>query len=175
MNRRELFATALALAPGGCSRGGGDCPVGEVDISTLAVALGEGRTTARGLVDSYLRRIAGIDRSGPRLNSVIELNPDAAAIAEALDRERKEKGPRGPLHGIPILIKDNIDTADRMKTTAGSMALVDAPAPKEDAPLVARLREAGPGRFGKPILCPVGNPRSPLCPSSSAGRRGEAV
>src|SRR5260370_42653236 len=161
MNRRELLAATLALAPVGCSRGGGDFPVEEVDISTLAMALGDGRTTARGLVDSYLRRIAGIDRSGPRLNSVIELNPDAAAIAEALDRERKEKGPRGPLHGIPILIKDNIDTADRMKTTAGSMALADAPAPKEDAPLVARLREAGRRLCGGSRLTSRGTIRSP--------------
>src|SRR5260370_635073 len=175
MNRRELLAATLALAPGGCSRGGGDCPVGEVDISTLAVALGEGRTTARGLVDSYLRWYAGIGRSGPRLNSVIELNPDAAAIAEALDRERKEKGPRGPLHGIPILLKDNIDTADRMKTTAGSLALVDAPAPKEDAPLVARLRQAGAVLLGKTNLSECANIRSSRSTSGWSGRGGQTV
>src|ERR1700745_1331358 len=106
----------------------------EITITDLQAALQSGKYTSRQLVEKYLDRIKDIDRNGPRLNSVIEINPDAESIAANLDRERKERGARGPLHGIPILIKDNIDTADRMKTTAGSLALVDAPAPKEDAP-----------------------------------------
>ena len=82
-----------------------------------------GRFTSRRLVDLYLERIEQVDRSGPALRSVIEINPEAQAIADRLDAERKATGPRGPLHGIPVLIKDNIDTADRMMTTAGSLAL----------------------------------------------------
>ena len=101
-----------------------------------------GKYTARSLVKKYLDRIDDIDKDGPKLNSVIEVNPDAMAIAEALDRERKDKGARGPLHGIPILIKDNIDTADRMMTTAGSLALVGS-RPAQDSFVAKKLREAG--------------------------------
>ena len=86
-----------------------------------------GKFTARAITEKYLSRIEAIDKSGPALNSVIEVNPDAVEIAESLDRERKEKGGRGPLHGIPLLIKDNIDTADKMMTTAGSLALAGGP------------------------------------------------
>ena len=86
--------------------------------------MASGKFTVRSLTEKYLARIEEIDRGGPAVNSVIEINPDALAIAEALDKERKSKGARGPLHGIPVLIKDNIDTADRMQTTAGSLALV---------------------------------------------------
>ena len=105
-----------------------------------------GSLTARTLVESYLARIEAIDRNGPRLNSVIELNPDALEIADALDQERRQKGPRGPMHGIPILLKDNIDTADKMMTTAGSLALEGSIAP-QDAFLVQQLRV---GRRGDP-------------------------
>ncbi len=85
--------------------------------------MASGELTARSVVEMYLQRIDELDKRGPAVNSIIELNPDALAIAEALDKERKEKGVRGLLHGIPVLIKDNIDTADRMQTTAGSLAL----------------------------------------------------
>ena len=94
-----------------------------------------GRFTARSLAEKYLARIEAIDRQGPTLRAVIEVNPDALALADALDAERKQKGPRGPLHGIPVLIKDNIATADRMETTAGSLALVGSK-PPHDAFLV---------------------------------------
>ncbi len=97
----------------------------EVTIDMLQTDMRAGKYTSRAIVEKYLQHIEDIDKSGPALNSVIELNPDALEIAEALDRERKEKGPRGPLHGIPVLIKDNIDTADQMMTTAGSLALVE--------------------------------------------------
>src|SRR3974377_2436081 len=101
-----------------------------------------GRLTSRLMTERYLASIDSIDRQGPMLRSVIEINPDALAIAEALDRERKDKGPRGPMHGIPLLIKDNIDTRDKMATTAGSLALVGS-RPANDAFLVRRLRQAG--------------------------------
>src|SRR5438093_8388129 len=100
-----------------------------------------GQFTALSLAEKYLARIEAIDRQGPALRSVIEVNPDALAQADALDRERKATGPRGPLHGVPVLLKDNIDTADRMATTAGSLALVGAKPPR-DAFLVGRLRRA---------------------------------
>src|SRR5688572_3503981 len=94
--------------------------VEEASLAELQAAMAGGRATAQRLVELYLQRIEAIDRRGPALRSILELNPDAPAIAAALDRERQAKGSRGPLHGIPIVIKDNIDTADRMTTTAGS-------------------------------------------------------
>src|SRR4051794_15931526 len=120
----------------------------EVTSAQLQEWMQSGRYTARQIVDQYLDRIEKIDRSGPALRSVIELNPDARSIADALDAERKTKGPRGPLHGIPILIKDNIDTADRMSTTAGSLALEGSIA-AHDAFVVERLRAAGVVILGK--------------------------
>ena len=107
-----------------------------------------GQLTSVALTQAYLQRIAAIDRAGPRLSAVLELNPDALAIAAQLDAERKAGRVRGPLHGIPILIKDNLDTADRMQTTAGSLALIGQRPPR-DAFVVARLREAGAVILGK--------------------------
>src|SRR5271163_2820594 len=100
-----------------------------------------GKYTARSLTEKYLERIEAVDKKGPAVNAIIELNPEALKIAADLDKERKDKGPRGPLHGIPVLIKDNIDTSDRMATTAGSLALVGAK-PPQDAFLVKQLRQA---------------------------------
>src|SRR6202046_4090954 len=96
----------------------------EITIADLQGGMKSGKYTARSLVEKYSARIAEIDKQGPAINSIIELNPDALSIADALDQERKVKGPRSPMHGIPVLIKDNIDTADKMMTTAGSLALV---------------------------------------------------
>ncbi|HWW89023.1 MAG TPA: amidase family protein, partial [Vicinamibacterales bacterium] len=96
----------------------------EASIADLQQRMQSGRETAKSLTEKYLARIEAIDRNGPALHSVIETNPDALSIADRLDEERRARGPRGPLHGIPILIKDNISTADRMMTTAGSLALV---------------------------------------------------
>src|SRR5207302_1800860 len=112
----------------------------------------------------YLQRIASVDKAGPALNAVIELNPDAIAIAESLDAERKSTGPRGPLHGIPIMLKDNIDTHDRMMTTAGSLALLGS-FPQQDAFLVKKLRTAGAVILAKTNLSEWANFRA--SPSTS--------
>lgn len=123
----------------------------EATIEDLQARMNAGWLTSQDLTAAYLRRIAEIDRAGPKLNAVIELNPDALAIAAQLDEERKAGKIRGPLHGIPVLIKDNIGTADRMETTAGSLALVGAK-PAHDAHIVTRLREAGAVILGKTNL-----------------------
>jgi amidase len=127
--------------------------------------------TARELLETYLARIEAIDRSGPRLNAVIELNPDALAIADALDAERRARGPRSPLHGIPILLKDNIDTADRMQTTAGSLALAGS-LPAQDSFVAQRLRAAGAVILGKTNLSEWANFRSTSSTSGWSSRGG---
>ena len=111
----------------------------EMTIAAMQEAMASGRYTSRRLTELYLQRIADLDGRGPTLRSISETNPDALAIASALDEERKSKGARGPLHGIPVVIKDNIDTADKMTTTAGSLALEGSIASR-DAFLVERLR-----------------------------------
>ena len=130
-----------------------------------------GRLTARAITEKYLARIEKVDKHGPAVNSVIEVNPEALAIADKLDRERQAKGPRGPLHGIPVLIKDNIATRDRMMTTAGSLALVGARPPK-DAFVVKRLREAGAVILGKANLSEWANIRSSHSTSGWSARGG---
>jgi amidase len=144
----------------------------EVTIAELQARMKAGRLTARELIEQYLERIQGVDRRGPRLNSVLELNPDARAIADALDRERRQKGPRGPLHGIPILLKDNIDTADRMHTTAGSLALLGS-TPPLDGTVAGRLRAAGAVLLGKTNLSEWANFRSTSSSSGWSGRGGQ--
>jgi len=143
----------------------------EISISELQDGMKSGKFTARALVERYSARIDEIDKRGPAVNAVIELNPDAAAIADALDQERKAKGPRGPLHGIPVLIKDNIDTADRMMTTAGSLALVGSKPPK-DSFVAQRLRAAGAVILGKTNLSEWANIRSSHSTSGWSGRGG---
>jgi amidase len=144
----------------------------EATIAQLQDGMKRGKWTARSITEKYLKRIKELDRQGPGLNSIIELNPDALMIADALDRERKAKGARGPLHGIPIVIKDNIDTADRMMTTAGSLALV-GPAPPRDAFIVERLRAAGAVILGKTNLSEWANFRSTHSTSGWSGRGGQ--
>lgn len=139
------------------------------NIVELQSQLASGRLTALALVQRYLARIEAVDRTGPRLNSVLEVNPDAEAIARELDQERGRGGLRGPLHGIPILIKDNIDTHDRMQTTAGSLALCGEPAPR-DATVAARLRAAGAVILGKTNLSEWANYRSTHSTSGWSGR-----
>ncbi len=143
----------------------------EKSVAQLQQAMASGRVTSKRLVQLYLARIKAIDKAGPKINAVIEVNPDALAIAEALDKERKAKGPRGPLHGIPVLLKDNIATADRMDTTAGSLALVGVKPPR-DAFLVAKLREAGAVILGKTNLSEWANIRSTRSTSGWSARGG---
>jgi amidase len=143
----------------------------EADLRELQKRMSEGGLTARSLTSRYLERIEAIDRRGPTLNSVIELNPDALSIAASLDAERQAKGARGPLHGIPILIKDNIDTADRMMTTAGSLALAGSIA-QRDSFVAARLRAAGAVLLGKTNLSEWANFRSSHSTSGWSGRGG---
>lgn len=143
----------------------------EITIAELQQGMSSGKCTARSVTEQYLSRIEQIDKQGPSINSVIEVNPDALAIAEALDKERKEKGARGPLHGVPVLIKDNIDTADRMMTTAGSLALA-GPKPTRDAFVAQRLREAGAVILGKTNLSEWANIRSSHSTSGWSGRGG---
>ena len=166
MKRRELLYLPIALIPA-CTTTPLEISIEEASIDQLAGA------SSVDLCKAYLRRIERIDRSGPMLNSVIELNPDALTIAADLDREGREKGPRSPLHGIPILIKDNIDTADRMRTTAGSLVLADAPRPTKDAGIVTKLRAAGAVILGKTNLSEWANIRSNRSTSGWSGRGGQ--
>ncbi len=145
----------------------------EQTIADLQAAMESGQYTARQLVEMYSERITALNTSGPTLRAVIEMNPDALAIAEKLDRERAEHGPRGPLHGIPILLKDNIDTADGMETTAGSLALVGVKR-AQDAHVAARLREAGAVILGKANMSEWANFRSTHSSSGWSGRGGQA-
>jgi amidase len=146
----------------------------EATVADLRNRMTAGSLTARALTRRYLERIAAIDKidkHGPALNAVIEINPDALSIAAALDAERKAKGPRGPLHGIPVLIKDNIDTADRMMTTAGSLALLGSIA-AHDSAVAQRLRAAGAVLLGKTNLSEWANFRSSHSTSGWSGRGG---
>jgi amidase len=167
--RRDLLLLAAAGLPACMVPKQAQVLVEEQSIETLQ----KSGASAASLVSAYLDRIAAIDRSGPRLSSVIEVNPDAQTIAEELDR-RAANQRNLPLHGIPILLKDNIDTRDRMKTTAGSLAMIDAPLPKADAPVVARLREAGAVILGKTNLSEWANIRSSRSSSGWSARGGQA-
>lgn len=144
----------------------------EATIADLQRRLAEGQDTSRSLIEKYTARIERLDRAGPSLRSVIEINPDALRDADVLDAERKAGKTRGPLHGIPILLKDNIATADRMLTTAGSLALAGTPAPR-DAFVVARLREAGVVLVGKTNLSEWANFRDRHSSSGWSARGGQ--
>lgn len=180
---RALATSALAtISPALAGAGGSrevatplvrDFELEEATISELQEAMRAGKQSARGLVRKYLGRIAEVDGRGPTLRSVIETNPDAEEIAETLDRERKAGRVRGPLHGVPILIKDNIDTHDRMQTTAGSLALAGSIAPR-DSFVAERLRAAGAVILGKTNLSEWANFRSTHSSSGWSGRGGQA-
>jgi amidase len=172
--RRDLLAAGASLALATQVRAAPevkDFAFADVPVAELAERMKAGRLTSRHLTDAYLARIAEIDAKGPALKSVIEVNPDALNNADELDKERKEKGPRGPLHGIPVLIKDNVDTGDRMQTTAGSLALAGAKPPK-DAFIARKLREAGAVILGKTNLSEWANFRSSFSTSGWSGRGG---
>jgi amidase len=149
-----------------------DFELEEATITELQAGLRSGKYSARSLARKYLDRIEEIDRRGPAVNSVIEVNPDAVEIAESLDKERKAGRVRGPLHGVPILIKDNLDTADRMMTTAGSLALAGSRPPR-DSFVAERLREAGAVLLGKTNLSEWANFRSTHSTSGWSGRGGQ--
>lgn len=178
MHRRNFIKLgSVAFVPlmfEGCSvvRVGRAVAVEEATIPQLQDAMTSGRVTAAALAGVYLKRIEQLDKAGPKLNSVIELNPDALDIARQLDAERKAKGPRGPLHGIPVLLKDNIDTHDRMMTTAGSLALAGSIAP-QDATVARQLRAAGAVILGKTNLSEWANFRGDRSTSGWSGRGGQ--
>ncbi len=168
-------ATAASKPVGAVARG--PSPVEPFDLDEMTVArmhesMNSGKLTSQSLAQKYLERIASIDKQGPAINSVIEINMDALAIALELDKERKARGARGPLHGIPVLIKDNIDTADRMKTSAGSLALAES-TPAQDSTVANNLREAGAVILGKTNLSEWANFRSSHSTSGWSGRGGQ--
>lgn len=146
----------------------------EATIPALQRTMAEGKLTARQLVLACLDRIARIDREGPALNTILELNPDALFIAEALDVERARQGPRGPLHGIPVVVKDNIDTADKMHTSAGSLALADSYAP-EDSFVAAQLRRGGAIILGKANMTEWANFMTVNMPAGYSSRGGQVL
>lgn len=159
---REITTQATAQEVGAAE-------LDELSIAHLQAGLASGKFTAKSLTEKYLARIDEIDKHGPSVTSVIEINPDALSIAELRDRDPRDK--RGPLHGIPVLIKDNIDTADRMQTTAGSLALA-GPAPARDSYVAQKLREAGAVILGKTNLSEWANIRSSHSSSGWSGRGG---
>src|SRR6266508_3196501 len=164
---------APALAAGGHDQGP-SFKWEEATIAELQAAMAAGRLTSRELTRAYLRRIRQIDHAGIQLNSVIEVNQAALEIAESLDRERRRHGPRGPLHGIPVLVKDNFATDDRMQTTAGSLALLGSRVPR-DAFVVAGLRRAGAVILGKLNLSEWANFRSLQSSSGWSARAGQCL
>jgi amidase len=145
----------------------------DLSISDLAGRLESGELSVRRLAEMHLERIAHLDKNGPGLRAVLEVNPDWEEIADRLDAERRDGRPRGLLHGIPVLLKDNIDTGDRMLTTAGSLALADEPPAPHDAPAAARLRKAGMVVLGKTNLSEWANFRSQRSSSGWSGRGGQ--
>jgi amidase len=147
-------------------------PLDDLTITDLQAGLESGKYTARSLVEQYTARIESMDKRGPTLNHVLEINPDALTIADQKDAERKGGKPHGPLHGIPILIKDNIDTADRMHTSAGSLALATS-TPSRDSWVAERLRAAGAIILGKANLSEWANIRSTHSSSGWSGRGGQ--
>lgn len=178
MDRRQFLATTLATAslPLHAAAAESHRPTAfeldELTIDELNRRLRNRELTSAAITELYLRRIAELDRHGPALHSVIERNPDALAIAHSLDAEYREKGPRSPLHGIPVLLKDNIDTGDRMQTTAGSLALLGKPAAC-DSFVAKKLRAAGAVILGKANLSEWANFRSPHSTSGWSARGGQ--
>ncbi len=175
MDRRDfLLAAAVAAVAAPRAAISAKAPAGaaELTLAQIASAFADGRLTSQRLTRIYLDRIDNLDRRGPMLGAVLETNPRALDIAADLDREHRERGPRGPLHGVPMLIKDNVETADRMMTTAGSLALEGWYSPA-DAPLVARLRAAGAVILGKTNLSEWANFRSTHSSSGWSGRGGQ--
>jgi len=166
-----LLASEIVPAAQADERAAASFELEETGIADLQQRMQAGELTAHAITQLYLDRVAAIDKTGPAINAVIELNPDALAIADQLDIERKSGKVRGPLHGIPVLIKDNIETADKMHTTAGSLALADSIA-SQDATVAANLRAAGAIIVGKTNLSEWANFRSTHSSSGWSGRGG---
>lgn len=176
MKRRDLIQLGIGggllnVNSASAAQVKGPVQVLEASVADLQAAMTRGAFSSVELVSAYLERIKGIDRAGPRINAIIELNPEARAIAAGLDQERKLKGPRGPLHGICVLLKDNIASADRMQTTAGSLALAGQVA-AQDATIVTKLRQAGAIILGKTNLSEWANIRSTRSTSGWSARGG---
>ncbi len=169
MDRRDFLHKSLLLLPVARVASAQSFDLEEATLADLEQGFAARKFTARAVAEWYLARIDSLDKKGPKVNSVIELNPDALSIADALDRERSAKGPRFPLHGVPVLIKDNIDTADRMTTTAGSLALEGSIAARDSA-VAERLRSAGAVILGKTNLSEWANFRSTHSISGWSGR-----
>src|SRR2546429_7744043 len=178
MDRREfLMATTAAMlgVPGRAPSAQPSTAAGSPqDLANIAAAMSDGRLTARGLTQIYLDRIEALDRHGPQLRAVLETSPSRRETAAEWDEGRRTHGPRGPLHGVPILIKDNVEPSDPMMTTAGSLALEGWQAP-QDAPLVARLRAAGAVILGKTNLSEWANFRSTHSSSGWSARGGQTL
>jgi amidase len=161
----------LAMAAPAKTTTSASIDVSDASVASLQAAMQSGKTSSQALVRAYLARIKALDKGGPRINSVIEVNPDALTIARTLDAERKAGKVRGPMHGIPVLIKDNIATSDKMQTTAGSLALVGSK-PNRDAFIVTKLRDAGAVIIGKTNLSEWANFRSTRSTSGWSSRGG---
>jgi amidase len=173
LSPRPSLGASLGVSPAFQTKSSaGSFELEEITVGELQDGMTSGRFTAHSITEKYLARIEAIDKHGPAINSVIEVNPDALEIAKGLDKERKQKHLRGPLHGIPILIKDNIDTSDRMMTTAGSLAMVGSKPPK-DSTVAQKLREAGAVILGKTNLSEWANIRSNQSTSGWSGRGGQ--
>lgn len=182
-SREGASAPVASTKPRSAAEGAGSVAAGdepgapfaelaELTCAQLQTRMAAGDVSSAALVDGYLARISALDGVGPQLRAIIELNPDARALARALDDERARSGARGPLHGIPILLKDNIDTADGMSTTAGSLALAGSH-PTRDATVAARLREAGAVLIGKANMSEWANFRSTASTSGWSARGGQ--
>ena len=169
--RRTLYAFLL-LSLAACTDSERDFV--EADIAQLHDHMQRGELSSEELVRWYIERVENIDRAGPSLNSIIEINPDALSIAKALDKEWKVSGPRGPLHGIPVVLKANIDTSDQMYTSAGSLALAEH-VPPTDAFVVKRLRDAGAVILGKANLSEWANFRSTRSQSGWSSVGGQTL
>jgi amidase len=178
MDRRELLRLAaagtalVAQMRDATAQAALPADMTEASVASLSALMQSGAQSAVSIAQGYFTRMDAIDRAGPAINAVIERNPDALATADALDRERREKGPRGPLHGVPVLVKDNIDTGDRMRTSAGSLALAERRATR-DAFIVERLRAAGCVILGKTNLSEWANIRSTRSTSGWSARGGQ--
>jgi amidase len=165
-------STATSRAGVGAPEAIPDFELDETTIADLQQGMESGRFTAQSLAELFLARIEAVDRNGPSLHSILDVNPDAVAIAEQLDRERRESGPRGPLHGIPVLLKDNVATADKTNTSAGSLALEGA-IPRQDSFVAERLRAAGAVLLAKTNLSEWANFRSTRSSSGWSARGGQ--